>query len=111
MKTIAILGNDYTVTTNFMNKIVQATPASIDQEHLKLNIIIDNKLNEKNIEEIKDILNKLKKIDSDFLVLTFNDERIENILEHENQLILLNKSFDIDNDELINDIIKQAKLA
>ena len=108
MKPIAILGCDYKITTSFMNKIVENTKAKIDQEHLILNIIIDNKLKEKNEEEIIDIIKKIEMIDSQYLVLTFNDERIEKIIES-NLNILLNKSFKDNDDELIKKIIEVGK--
>ena len=108
MKPIAILGCDYKITTSFMNKIVENTKAKIDQEHLILNIIIDNKLKEKNEEEIIDIIKKIEMIDSKYLVLTFNDERIEKIIENNLNIPLLNKSFK-DNDELIRKIIEVGK--
>ena len=108
MKPIAILGCDYKITTSFMNKIVENTKAKIDQEHLILNIIIDNKLKEKDEEEIIDIIKKIEMIDSQYLVLTFNDERIEKIIENNLNIPLLNKSFK-DNDELIRKIIEVGK--
>ena len=109
MKPIAILGCDYKLTTSFMNKIVENTKAKIDQEHLILNIIIDNKLKEKNEEEIIDIIKKIEMIDSKYLVLTFNDERIEKIIESNLNIPLLNKSFRDNDDELIRKIIEVGK--
>ena len=109
MKPIAILGCDYKITTSFMNKIVENTKAKIDQEHLILNIIIDNKLKEKNEEEIIDIIKKIEMIDSKYLVLTFNDERIEKIIENNLKISLLNKSFKDNDDELIKKIIEVGK--
>ena len=81
MKPIAILGCDYKITTSFMNKIVENTKAKIDQEHLILNIIIDNKLK----------------------------ERIEKIIESNLNIPLLNKSFRDNDDELIRKIIEVGK--
>ena len=105
MTTIAILGDNFNKTTEFVNKIIHNTKAKIDQEHLKMNIIIDNKLLEKSKQEIITILNELEDIDSSYLVLTFNNEVIYNIIKDNTILPIINKDFNIENNDLIQKII------
>ena len=74
--TIGILGNDYEITSKFVEKIILHTKASTDQEHIKMNIIINNYLLNKNKEEINDLITKIKESNIDYLVLTMNNKDI-----------------------------------
>ena len=105
MDTIAILGNDYQITTAFVLEIIKNTKAKSDQEHLKMNIIIDNKLLEKSDSEIIKILKQLESIASNSLVVTFNNERVLNIIEKYSPLSLLNKEFNLNDLNLIKKIV------
>ena len=95
MTTIAILGDNFNKTTEFVNKIIHNTKAKIDQEHLKMNIII----------EIITILKGLEAIDSSYLVLTFNNDIIYNIIKDNTLIPIINKDFNLENSDLIQKII------
>ena len=102
--TLGILGNNFKETTEFINKIILNTKASCDQEHMKMNIIINNKLlNDK--EEIKKVLNKLETIKSDFLCLTFNNKEIYNFIKENTTIPVLNNNFS--EDKLVNEILNK----
>ena len=105
MKTLAILGNNYQETTAFIDKILKNTKARTDREHIKMNIIIDNKFLEKNVEEIIKIIEDLENINSDNLVLTFNDTKISKIIANNIHIPLLNTSFSFDDSNLMEKIL------
>lgn len=105
-KSIGILGNDYKLSTLFVEKIISNTKANIDQEHIPMNIVINNKLLDKNEIEIKDILNKFEKSNTTFLILTFNNIDIYNIIKRNTNIPILNTTFDINNDYFIKKIIE-----
>lgn len=103
--TIGILGNDFEITTQFIEKIINNTKATQDQDHIKMNIIINNYLLDKNNNEINDILEKIKKSNIDYLVLAINDKRIYQLVEN-SKIKIINKTFDINDNNLIKKIIK-----
>ena len=103
--TIGILGNDFEITTQFIEKIINNTKATQDQDHIKMNIIINNYLLDKNSNEINDILEKIKKSNIDYLVLAINDKRIYQLVEN-SKIKIINKTFDINDNNLIKKIIK-----
>lgn len=102
--TIGILGNDFDITTQFVEKIITNTRASQDQDHIKMNIIINNYLLNKNINEINDLLEKIRKSNIDYLVLTVNDKRLNELIEKRN-IKIINKTFDINDYNLIKKVI------
>ena len=79
--TLGILGNDFILSTSIVDKIILNTKANTDQEHIKLNIVINNKLLEKSNLEIKEIINNLEKSNINYLLLTFNDNNIINYIK------------------------------
>ena len=102
--TLTILGNNFQKTTEFVNKIILNTKATCDQEHMKMNIIINNKLlNDK--EEIKKVLKKLEIIKSDFLCLTFDNLEIYNFIKDNTTIPVLNHYFD--EEKLVNVILNK----
>ena len=78
---IGILGYDFVLSTSIVDKIITNTKANTDQEHIKMNIVINNMLKEKTNLEIIDIIKKLENSNINYLVITFNDERIINIIK------------------------------
>ncbi len=102
--TIGILGNDFDITTQFVENIITNTKASQDQNHIKMNIIINNYLLNKNINEINDILEKIKESNIDYLVLTVNDRRLYELIEKK-KIKIINKTFDINDYNLIKKVI------
>ncbi len=79
--TLGILGNDFILSTSIVDKIILNTKANIDQEHIKMNIVINNKLLNKSNLEIKDIITKLEQSNINYLLLTFNDKNIINYIK------------------------------
>ena len=79
--TLGILGNDFILSTSIVDKIILNTKANTDQEHIKMNIVINNKLLEKSNLEIKEIINNLEKSNINYLLLTFNDNNIINYIK------------------------------
>ena len=79
--TLGILGNDFILSTYIVDKIILNTKANIDQEHIKMNIVINNKLLNKSNLEIKDIINKLEQSNINYLLLTINDNNIINYIK------------------------------
>ena len=106
--TIGILGNNLKLSTSFVEKIILKTNAIIDQEHIKMNIIINNKLLNKDINYLNDLINNLEKSNINYLVLNFNDINIYNYLKNNMTIPIINSSFDINDDNLVNKIIKLA---
>ena len=104
--TIGILGNNLKLSTSFVEKIILKTKAKTDQEHIKMNIIINNKLLDKNELYLKELINNIEKSNIDYLVLNFNDENICNYIKNNTNIPILNSTFNIDDESLINKIIK-----
>lgn len=104
--TLAILGNDFKKTTKFMEKIILNTKANTDQEHMKMNIIINNQLL-LNEDELKNILTKLEKMNSSFLCLTFNDKKTYEFIKNNTNIPILNHQFSLDDDTLITNILNK----
>lgn len=102
--TIGILGNDYEITSKFVEKIILHTKASTDQEHIKMNIIINNYLLNKNKEEINDLITKIKESNIDYLVLTMNNKDIYKLIK-EKEIEIINKTFNINDNDLVKKII------
>ncbi len=105
-KTIGILGTNRKLSTIFVEKLILKTRANIDQEHIPMNIVINNKLLEKTESEIKDILDKFAKNDTNYLILTFNDINVYNIIKRNTNIPILNNSFDINDELFIKKIIE-----
>ena len=103
-KTIGIIGIDYIISTQFVEKIIFKTKASTDQEHVKMNIVINNKLSNK--DQLKDIINKLERINTNYLILTFNNQEIYNYLKENTNIPILNGTFDLNDNNFIEQIIK-----
>lgn len=102
--TIGILGNDYEITSKFVEKIILHTKASTDQEHIKMNIIINNYLLNKNKEEINDLITKIKESNIDYIVLTMNNKDIYKLIK-EKEIEIINKTFNINDNDLVKKII------
>ena len=99
-KTLGILGNDYQKTTKLVEEIILNTKAKTDQEHIKMNIIINNKLLFKDNLTILNIVHNLEKIESDYLILAFDNQDIKDFIEDNTNLIILKNE----------DLVKQALL-
>ena len=102
--TIGIIGNDYEITTKFVEKIILHTKALKDQDHIKMNIIINNCLLNKNKNDINDLITKVKESNIDYLVLTINDKELYKTI-NENKITIINKTFNINSSYLIKKII------
>ena len=102
--TIGILGNDFNLTTKFIEKIIINTKALTDQEHIKMNIIINNYLLRKNNTEIDNLLNMIIESKIDYLVLTFEDKELYKKIKNKG-IKIINESFDINDKELIKKVI------
>ena len=102
--TIGILGSNLGLTTEFIENIIKHTKAKVDQDHIKMNIIVNNKLLNKTNNEIIDILNRLKESNINYLVLTDNNSNLYNLVLNSN-INLINKTFNINDETLIKEII------
>lgn len=98
-KTLGILGNDYQKTTKLVEEIILNTKAKTDQEHIKMNIIINNKLLFKNNLTILNIVHNLEKIESDYLILAFDNQDIKDFIEDNTNLIILK------NEDLVKQVL------
>lgn len=103
--TLAILGNNYKETTKFMENLIQQTKAQVDQDHMKMNIIISKNLLEKKEEELINILNNLEKMDSSYLVLTFNNQKIYQFIQKNTKIKVLNSTFSLEDKALTKEIL------
>ena len=92
--TLGILGNDYIKTTKFVEEIINNTKATIDQEHIKMNIIINNKLLEKNEFELLEIIKTLENIDSNILCICFDDKNIINFIKNNSNIKIIDNDID-----------------
>ena len=92
--TIGILGYDFILSTIIVDKIISKTKAKNDQEHIKMNIVINNKLLEKTELEIKQIINDLEESHISYLILTFNNQEIVNIIKSVTKLPIIEYPFD-----------------
>ena len=104
--TIGILSNNLKLSTQFVEKIIINTKAIKDQDHIKMNIIINNKLLDKNNKFFRKLLKNIEKSQVDYLVLIFNDINIYNYLKDNTSIPIINSSFDINDIELVKKIIK-----
>lgn len=107
-KTVGIIGSDLKLSTLFVEKIILRTKAKLDQEHIKMNIVINNKLNEKNEDEFKKILINLEDSQVDYIVLTINNSHIYKILKNNTNIPIINNEFNINDNLLIDKVIKLA---
>ena len=98
-KTLGILGNDYQKTTKLVEDIILNTKAKTDQEHIKMNIIINNKLLLKDNLTILNIVHNLEKIESDYLILAFDNQDIKDFIEDNTNLIILK------NEDLVKQVL------
>ena len=98
-KTLGILGNDYQKTTKLVEDIILNTKAKTDQEHIKMNIIINNKLLFKDNLTILNIVHNLEKIESDYLILAFDNQDIKDFIEDNTNLIILK------NEDLVKQVL------
>ena len=98
-KTLGILGNDYQKTTKLVEDIILNTKSKIDQEHIKMNIIINNKLLLKDNLTILNIVHNLEKIESDYLILAFDNQDIKDFIEDNTNLIILK------NEDLVKQVL------
>lgn len=104
--TLGILGNDFNKTTEFVNQIILNTKANCDQEHMKMNIIINNKLLDDK-EEIKKVLTKFENINTNILCLTFNNKEISNFIKDNTKISVLNDDFKLNDITLIETILNK----
>ena len=104
-QTVGLLGYDLNLSTSFVEKIINHTKADIDQEHIKMNIVINNKLLNKNNEELLKIIRELENSNINCLVLTFKNDNIYNLIKNNTNINIINNTFDINDIELIRKII------
>ena len=72
-KTAGLLGSDMQLAASFFEKIIARTEGSTDQDHIKLNILIDTGLKEKSAEQIVDLARQLRESGAGFIVPMDND--------------------------------------
>lgn len=101
---LGIIGNDYIATTNFINKIVNNTDVQSDQEHIKMNIVINNKLLN-NKKSLKNTLKKLEDIGTNYLCLTCYNKDIYDYVKLNTNMNVLNSIYNEDEESLIEKIL------
>lgn len=107
---VGILGNNLDITTNFVENIINNTPAKKDQDHIKMNIVVNENLLNKKTEEIIDIAKKMEEIDSTCLCLCFEcDKHLYNSLKNNINIPVLNTTFNGSEEVIINNILKTFK--
>ena len=104
--TIGILGYDFKLSTSYVEKIILKTKASIDQDHIQMHIVINNKLLDKKEDKLIEIINNLEKINTKYLVLTFENQYIYEIIKRNTNIPILNNTFNIEDETLIKQIIE-----
>ena len=72
-KTAGLLGSDMQLAASFYEKIIARTEGSADQDHIKLNILIDTGLKEKSAEDIAALARQLKESGAGFIVPADSD--------------------------------------
>ena len=87
---IGILGNDFKLSTKVVEKIILKTKANTDQEHITMNIVINNNLFNKTEDELLNILNKLIQSNIDYLILIFDNKRIFNLFKNNTNIPIYN---------------------
>ena len=107
-RTVGILGCDLDATTKFFEKIIQFTKGDKDQDHIKLNIVVDSRLLEKSLQEIADLALEFKKSGAELLVLAFSSRRVYDTLRSCTDLPIMNSRFDVNDAELVRSIISFA---
>lgn len=105
---VGIIGNDFDITTKFIDKIIQNTNAKTDQEHIKMNIIINNKLLN-NDKEILNIISNLEKINATCLCLCFDNDKVHELIKKNTNIPILNSKFKNNENMLIQNIINKHK--
>ena len=75
-KTAGLLGSDMQLAASFFEKIIARTEGDTDQDHIKLNILIDTGLKEKSAEQIAALARQLKESGADFVVPADNDWQV-----------------------------------
>jgi len=108
--TIGILGNDFKITTKFVEDIINSTNAKNDQEHIKMNIIINNKLLYKNENEIIDIIKNFENINTTHLCLCFDNNNIYNLINQNTDIPILNSNFINYEKSIIKNIINMHNI-
>ena len=108
-KSIGIIGNDFKLSTLFVEKIILNTKANVDQDHIPMNIVINNKLLEKDESEIKNLLNKLEKNNTSYLILTFNNIDVYNKIKRNTYIPVINNNFNINDDNFIKQVIELTR--
>lgn len=107
---VGIIGNDFDITTKFIDKIIQNTNVKTDQEHIKMNIIINNKLLNNNDKEILNLISNLEKINSTCLCLCFDNYKVYELIKKNANIPILNSKFKNNENMLIQNIIDKHKL-
>lgn len=107
---VGILGNNFDITTKFVEKIINNTKASCDQDHVKMNIIINNKLFDKEENEILNIIKNFENINTTNLCLCFDNDNIYNLIKNSTTIPILNSKFKNNEENIISDIIKIQNL-
>ena len=108
-KSIGIIGNDFKLSTLFVEKIILNTKANVDQDHIPMNIVINNKLLEKDESEIKNLLNKLEQSNTSYLILTFNNIDVYNKIKRNTYIPVINNNFNINDDNFIKQVIELTR--
>ena len=88
--TIGIIGNDFILSTSLVEKIILKTKADTDQEHIKMNIVINNKLEKLSEKELKKIIINLEKSEIKYLVLIISNQNIFNFIKNNTTIEIIN---------------------
>lgn len=107
-KTAGLLGSDIQLVSSFFEKIIARTEGSADQDHIKLNILIDTGLKEKSAEEIAALAGSLKESGADFIVPADTDWLVAKVLREAAVLPVVSSRTGALDDSLADRVIVMA---
>ena len=106
-RTVGILGCDLDAVTRFFENIINNTKGSTDQDHIKLNIVADSRLLEKNAEELAELAREFKDSGAELFILAAS-RGFYDAFKKVTDIPIMNSAFDPDDIELVRSVISFA---
>ena len=80
--TLGIISSDLNLTTKFIEKIINNTNAKRDQDHIKMDIIINNNLLNKTENELDEFVKRYETMNITHLCLYYTNQKIINLFSN-----------------------------